>query len=290
MIVNIAAAVTAVLCLFNFNTLTDAYAGIAHWGYRPWCSASPDHHGGYHGVQESHPKANRPWYSNAHPSPSASSLPLCRTSNSSPTIVHTTNNGHSIDVTAVRIDPTPTINGMPAIKQEREKPWVTDNPNSVNIIPSYGNHTLFYTNRWRIDSTTTPFKQIHSPSGKTGVDMCLRACIKDLKCAFAGHTQLYGKLGTNFYLNKTCSLYTSDIGAEKLVATNVDEKRILGPDFLALIEDRVSKDTLTNFLKDKQWWDNKEAKDVEAKAILHGHNERAVEVDARVCYFRRCLR
>lgn len=214
-------------------------------------------------MKEPHTEAKQLWYSNVHPRPPTSSPPHLRKSKSSPIIIHTTYNGHPIDATVVKVSPTSTINGITTNRQKNEESQITEAPASqhhmeTSIIPGYGNHTLFHTNRWRINNTTTSLEQILSPPYDTGVDLCLRACIEEPKCAFAGYTQRDGALGPKYLLYKTCSLYPSDVGAERLEATNVDEKRILGPDFLAIVGDRVAKDTLMEFLKNGKWWTNKE--------------------------------
>lgn len=293
---NIATAVTAAVCLLS--TLTNAYAGTAHWRRdRPWWSASPEHPSGDHGPHKSHPVATRPWWSalpNSRPSPPASYLLSHPTESSRPIIVHTIYNGHPINATVVRVHPTPTINGNPSIRHEHGKPQVTESPDSkhhkeMSLIPNYGNHTLFHTNKWRIDNTSTPFKQIHSPANKTGVDLCLRACIEESECAFAGYSQRKapqnigtmtdGEVITIHHLNKTCSLYHSyDVWVGKLEPTHVDEKRILGPDLLALVEDRVPQEKLRGLLKDREWSRKGREDGVSTKGSFYGHDERALEV------------
>ncbi|TLD23580.1 Ubiquitin carboxyl-terminal hydrolase 6 [Venturia nashicola] len=291
MTVLVATVLIAAVCLFS--TLTDAYVGKAHWRRdRAWDPASPNHHERYHSIRESHPEAKQSLYSDAHPRPSTPSRTVHRRWERSPTIIHTTYNGHSINATVVRFNPTSINNDDTTIRQKKERSQITKNPTSqhhlnVSIIPAYGNHTLFHTNRWRIDNTVTPFQQIYSPPNDTGVDLCLRACIEELKCAFAGFTQRNdllrtyvraGKLGPMYSLKRTCSFYASDIGAEKLEATNVDEKRILGPEFLAIFEDRVEDNTLNAFLKKGKWWRNDEAK---PEDISDGYDVRAVKTNRR---------
>lgn len=117
----------------------------------------------------------------------------------------------------------------------------------------------------------------------------MRACIEESECAFAGYSQRKapqnigtltdGEVITIHHLNKTCSLYSSsDVWAGKLEPTHVDEKRILGPDLLALVEDRVPREKLRGLLRDREWSRKGREDDVSIRGIFDGHDERAVEV------------
>lgn len=285
---NIVTAVTAAVCLLSL--LTNANAGTTPWRrHQPSVSTFLNHSARARSVQKSLPIVLAP------------NRPPLQTTSSNPVIIHTTYNGHPINATVVRATPTPSINVNSTIRHDHGGTQFAEKPaahhhTDMSIIPSYGNHTLFYTNRWKIANASAPFKQIHSTSAKKdGVHSCLKTCIQEANCAFAGFSQrgysnstmaiAAGKNVslTTHLLNTTCSLYSTVVnGVGELVATHVNEKVSLGPEFLAVVGDRVAEEKLRRLLGDRVWWRSGEGRGA-SNGIFHGHDGRAVEVCFILC-------
>ncbi|QDS70367.1 hypothetical protein FKW77_009075 [Venturia effusa] len=274
----------AAVCLLS--TLADASAGNARLRRYPSRSSASGNHSAVYNLQKPHPAANPPWYSATHPTPPATSSSQ-RSASNHPVIIHTKYNGHPINATVVKITPTPTTDRDPALTFGYQIPYSTNSPGShhdeePSLLPPYGNHTLFYTNRWRIDNNSAPFKQVQSPADNTSLDLCLKACIQESRCAFAGYSQRRAPETASatlpiHHLIKTCSLYSSDIRAGALQRTTVSPKRLLGPDLLALVEDRMPKEIVEEFLRDKEWLRNGKEQDLAPKTPWHGHGKRAFQ-------------